>query len=88
MGRKPQVQARIPEDVKDGIDEYCDEHDVTQSDAVRRALQRTYLDAEQLRDEFDDTNSINQTYRLLLGRLIAVALAAGIGAFAGAGGAM
>lgn len=42
MGRKPQVQARVPNDVKEEIETYCDEHDLSQSDAVRRALEREY----------------------------------------------
>lgn len=42
MGRKPKVQTRIPQDTKDQLEAYCEEHDISQSDAVRRAVENVY----------------------------------------------
>jgi hypothetical protein len=42
MPRKPKVQTRVPEDLHERIEDYCDENDVSKSDAARRALEREY----------------------------------------------
>lgn len=46
MDRKPKVQTRIPADLKDRLDEYQEDRDISQADAVRR-LVRVGLDREQ-----------------------------------------
>lgn len=90
MGRKPQVQARVPQDVKDAMDEYCEENDLSQSDAVRRALENEYVD-EEGDFPFDEAEgdvdrfSVNETARLVgpmlgLGVLIVLGLGAVVNA--------
>jgi len=91
MGRKPQVQARIPNDLKENIDDYCTEHNVSQSDAVRRALELEYRDGDtndgdRLADRFDDVQAANETAREKVGTSLLYLLAAGLGAWLGTGG--
>lgn len=38
MARKPQIQARVPSDVQDGLEDYADDHDISRSDALRRIV--------------------------------------------------
>lgn len=70
MGRKPQVQARIPVDVKASLDEYCEENNLSTSDGVRRALEK----------EYGEMSVARQT---LVFRTVGVMLSAALGAAAG-----
>lgn len=92
MGRKPQVQARIPNDLKGQIDRYCDEHDISQTEAVRRALELEYRDDDpdddRLADRYDDVQAANETAREKVGTSLLYLLAAGLGAWLGTGGAL
>jgi hypothetical protein len=102
MGRKPQVQARIPNDLKERIDEYCDEHDISTTESVRRALEKEYrlpdqpdttdgTDADsgdRLADRFDDVQAVSERARRGVAEAILYLFMAFLGAFAGSGGAL
>ena len=77
----PRYQTRLHQDNADRVDQYVEEHDVSQSEAVRRLI-REGLDAvEEDERETDEEEaeplaeaSINQTVRILGGLGIALAL--------------
>ena len=78
----PKYQTRLPADDAERLDNYADEHDISESEAVRR-LVRTGLDAQESEEIDTDgmaTAKINETARqtgtilmlLMLGFLTAV----------------
>jgi len=76
----PRYQTRLPEDDAERVDEYVDEHGVSQSEAVRRLIRRG-LEAEE--DASRSEASINRTVRLVGGVLIGLVALAIILAAAG-----
>lgn len=60
MPRKRQYQTRLDSDMADRVDQYAEEHDLTDAEAIRRLVARglDHLDeetmtAEEMRDELD-----------------------------------
>lgn len=44
MARNPLLNTRVPPDYAEAVDEYCEEHGVSQSEAVRRAIRYYYIE--------------------------------------------
>lgn len=76
MGRKPQIQSRVDNRTQERIESFREQHDLSQSDAVRQ-LVRAGLDQE---EQNKLTGMARQTGLLEGLKLIATAAAAYVGA--------
>lgn len=78
---KPTLSGRVPQPVKEAVDEYAEEHDISKSDAMRQLLQRG-IDYERGRlaepDDAEGGNSGGDRERLLSRARLGEWLAAGM----------
>lgn len=78
---KPQIQARVPPDVRDALDTYADEKDMSRSDALRRLVETSLQEEGYLKPIPDGGHATGH------GETVALTVAA-IGAFVAAFGGL
>jgi len=73
MGEKVHKGARIPADLADGIEQYAEMRDISESDAMRRLLLnglRHYKQYEQIEQQLDEIDDRLDTIEQQSGRLL------------------
>jgi hypothetical protein len=83
MGRKPQVQTRLPEETYEDFEKYRDNRDMTDAEATR-TLMKAGLDAEPIDSEpttrvFDSALSLQRLWALSVTLALLVLLVAEVG---------